>query len=46
MTPDQERWAEALTIERIHGDGAVEWVVARITDLATRLDQLTRGARP
>jgi len=33
-TPDEERWAEALAIERIHGDSAHDWVIDRITELA------------
>jgi hypothetical protein len=39
MTPDEERWAEALAIERIHGDAAHEWVIDRITELATDGDR-------
>jgi hypothetical protein len=35
ITVDETRWTEALTIERTHGDGAVDWVVARIVDLAS-----------
>ena len=34
MAPDQERWAEALAIERIHGDRAPLWVAERIGALA------------
>ncbi len=34
MTPDQERWAEALAIERLHGDRAPVWVAERIGALA------------
>ena len=34
MTPDQERWAEALAIERLHGDKASVWVAERIGALA------------
>lgn len=34
MTPDHERWAEALAIERIHGDDAPRWVAERIGALA------------
>jgi hypothetical protein len=33
-SPDEERWAEALAIERIHGDGAYDWVIERIGQLA------------
>jgi len=39
MTPDEERWAEALAIERIHGDTAQEWVIDRITELAADSDR-------
>jgi hypothetical protein len=38
MTPDEERWAEALAIERIHGDGAHDWVVGRLVELAAEHD--------
>ena len=34
MTPDEERWAEALAIERLHGDKAPVWVAERIGALA------------
>ena len=34
MTPDEERWAEALMIERQHGVGAREHVAERLTQLA------------
>lgn len=30
MTEDQERWAEALAIERLYGDRAKAWVAERI----------------
>lgn len=30
MTPEQERWAEALAIERMHGSDAAVWVADRI----------------
>lgn len=33
MAPNEERWAEALAIERIHGDTAHDWVIDRITQL-------------
>lgn len=39
MTPDEERWAEALAIERIHGDTAQDWVIDRITELAIEGDE-------
>jgi hypothetical protein len=32
-TLDEERWAEALTIERTHGESAHDWVIDRITQL-------------
>ena len=38
FTPDQERWAEALMIERLHGDGALDWVERRIDALAAAGD--------
>lgn len=34
MTPDQERWAEALAIERLHGERAALWIAERIGALA------------
>ncbi|MBB5698514.1 DUF6961 family protein [Sphingomonas yantingensis] len=34
MTPDEERWAEALMVERQHGDRAGEHIAERITALA------------
>lgn len=34
MTPDQERWAEALAIEKLHGEWAPVWVAERIGALA------------
>ena len=34
MTPQQERWAEALTIERQHGAMAPVWIAERIGALA------------
>jgi hypothetical protein len=34
MKPDQERWAEALAIERLHGDRAPVWIAERIGTLA------------
>jgi hypothetical protein len=35
ITLDEERWAEALTIDRIHGDGAVDKVVEYMVNLAS-----------
>lgn len=34
MTPDQERWAEALQIERMYGNRAPLWIAERIGALA------------
>ena len=34
MTPDQERWAEALAIEKMHGDQAPMWIAERLGGLA------------
>lgn len=34
MTPDQERWAEALAVQRIHGTGARAHVAERLHALA------------
>jgi hypothetical protein len=39
MTPDEERWAEALAIERTHGEAAHEWVIDRLTELAADNDR-------
>ncbi|RVT93481.1 DUF6961 family protein [Sphingomonas crocodyli] len=33
MTPDQERWAEALAIKKTHGDKALSFVGVRIFEL-------------
>lgn len=33
MTPDEERWAEATTIERIHGARAEAYIAERIATL-------------
>ena len=30
VTPDQEHWAEALAIERLHGADAPRWIAERI----------------
>jgi hypothetical protein len=30
---NEERWAKALAIERIHGDSARDWVIDRIKQL-------------
>ena len=34
MTPEQERWAEALSVLRLHGDRARVFVAERIGALA------------
>ncbi|WP_152616661.1 DUF6961 family protein [Sphingomonas sp. ERG5] len=34
MTPDRERWAEALAVERQHGDRAPAFIAERIAALA------------
>lgn len=31
MTPDEERWAEALAVNRQHGDDVEEVIAERIT---------------
>jgi hypothetical protein len=38
VTPDQERWAEALKVEQIHGDSAPAYVAERIRALALEGD--------
>lgn len=38
MTPDQERWAEALAIERMHGADAPRWIAERVAALASAGD--------
>ncbi len=40
MTPDQERWAEALAIERQHGMMAPMWIAERIGALAMAGDHV------
>lgn len=39
MTPEQERWAEAAMVQRLHGDGAQAHVAERIGDLLLKGDQ-------
>lgn len=39
MTPEEERWAEALAVIRIHGDGAERYICERIGALALAGDQ-------
>lgn len=38
MTPDEERWAEALWVLNTHGARAEAFVAERIADLADRFD--------
>ena len=38
MTPEQERWAEALWVLNEHGPQAEAFVAKRIVDLANRFD--------
>ncbi|WIW90364.1 hypothetical protein K3M67_20250 (plasmid) [Sphingobium sp. V4] len=38
MTPEQERWAEALAIERRFGEQATEHIAERVTALAAAGD--------
>jgi hypothetical protein len=40
MTQDQERWAEALAIERLHGGQAMAWISERIEALRAKGDGL------
>lgn len=35
---DRMRWAEALAIERLHGQGSPRWIAERIGALATAGD--------
>ena len=39
MTPNQERWAEALSVEEIHGDTAPAFIAERIGALALQGDE-------
>ncbi|UYY57101.1 DUF6961 family protein [Sphingomonas sp. S2-65] len=34
MTPEEKRLAEALAVERIHGDKAVEFIASPVRELA------------
>lgn len=34
MTPERERWAEALAVYRIHGERASDHIAERVTQLA------------
>ena len=38
MTPDEERWAEALAVQRRHGEGAQVFIAERIGTLALEGD--------
>ncbi len=38
MTPNEERWAEALAVQRRHGEGAPVFVAERIGTLALEGD--------
>jgi len=39
MKPAEERLAEAMAVERIHGDKAVEFIASRVRDLAVAGDE-------
>lgn len=39
MTPEQERWAEALAVHRMYGTGAKRFAIGRIADLAVADDK-------
>lgn len=39
MTPERERWIEALAIERIHGNTAPLWIAEQIGALALEGDE-------
>ena len=39
MTPDQERWAEALAVDRLYGERAAAHIAERIGALAVLGDQ-------
>ena len=43
MTPDEKRWAEALHLEREHGDGALAWVAERAVALERAGDEAGVG---
>lgn len=42
MTPDQERWAEALAVERHHGEDAASFVAERVGALAGDTEGIKR----
>ena len=35
LSPDRERWAEALAVERMHGDQAGDFIAERIATLGS-----------
>ncbi|MBW4331380.1 hypothetical protein KY084_10905 [Stakelama sp. CBK3Z-3] len=39
MTPDEERWAEALATQRIHGESGPAFIAERIGALALEGDE-------
>ena len=39
MTAEEERWAEALLADRLHGDRASDWIAERIAVLAHAGDE-------
>lgn len=39
MTPDEERWAEALLVDKQHGDAAPAFIASRIGALAIAGDE-------
>lgn len=38
LTPEQERWAEALAVERAHGEGTPAFIADRVRALALQGD--------
>lgn len=38
MTPDQERWAEALQVEKQHGENAALFIISRLQALVAAGD--------
>lgn len=38
ISANQERWAEALAVEKMHGDRASQWIADRVTTLASAGD--------
>jgi hypothetical protein len=39
LTPEEERWGEALMVHRVHGDAAREHVMERIIALTVDRDE-------